>query len=143
MKRWILILAIIITARLPLQAQDAIFGTKQGTISFFSKAPLEDIDAKNDKVTALLDTSKNEIAVRVPIQEFQFRNKLMQDILMKIILRVKDTLMPLLKVRLMKLSISGSLEIMMFLQPGSSIFTGLTRSAPLQGNCRSPKIICF
>jgi polyisoprenoid-binding protein YceI len=78
MKRWMLLLAVIGTAPLPLHAQAVIFGTKQGTINFFSKAPLEDIDAKNDKVTSLLNSSTNEIAVRVPIQEFQFRNKLMQ-----------------------------------------------------------------
>lgn len=79
MRRWILLLALIGTASLPLYAQDLIFGTKQGTISFFSKAPLEDIEAKNEKVTSLLNTSNNEIAVRVPIREFQFRNKLMQE----------------------------------------------------------------
>ena len=79
MRRWILLLAIIGTCSLPLHAQDVIFGTKQGNISFFSKAPLEDIDAKNDKVTSLLNTSNNEVAVRVPIHEFQFRNKLMQE----------------------------------------------------------------
>lgn len=77
--RWILILALLISATLPGFAQSDILETRGGSITFYSKAPLEDIEAKNNKVISLLDTRKNEIAVRVPIKQFQFRNKLMQE----------------------------------------------------------------
>lgn len=78
-ERWILMFAVLLSATLPVFAQGDIFSTNEGSITFFSKAPLEDIEAKNNKVISLLDTRKNEIAVRVPIKQFQFRNKLMQE----------------------------------------------------------------
>jgi hypothetical protein len=79
MKSWIIIGALLLTAVLPAFAQSDIYSTKEGSITFFSSAPLEDIEAKNSKAISLLNTRNNEIAVRVPIKQFQFRNKLMQE----------------------------------------------------------------
>lgn len=59
-------------------AQQVIFSTKTGQISFFSKAPLDDIDAINKKAISLMNAGNNEIVVRVPINQFEFPNKLMQ-----------------------------------------------------------------
>ena len=79
MKLHIIVLSLMLTAVLPGFAQSDIYSTREGSITFFSSAPLEDIKAQNDKVISLLNVGNNEIAVRVPIKQFQFRNKLMQE----------------------------------------------------------------
>jgi hypothetical protein len=50
-----------------------------GMISFFSSATLEDIKAENYKVASVFNTATNEIAFSIPINEFQFEKKLMQE----------------------------------------------------------------
>ncbi|MEY3678265.1 MAG: hypothetical protein RI924_406 [Bacteroidota bacterium] len=52
--------------------------TTKGEIVFFSNAPLEDISAKNSRVISMLNTQNKELVVRVPINQFEFPNKLMQ-----------------------------------------------------------------
>jgi polyisoprenoid-binding protein YceI len=59
-------------------AQDNVVSTTKGEITFFSGAPLEDIDAKNKHVISMLNTQSLEILVRIPINQFEFQNKLMQ-----------------------------------------------------------------
>jgi len=54
------------------------FKTTTGSISFHSKATLEDIDAKNNQVTGLLDASNGNLAFIVLIKSFEFDKKLMQ-----------------------------------------------------------------
>src|SRR5687768_16374109 len=77
--RLLLTLGLLLFATLPVFAQSEIMATNVGSITFFSRAPLEDIEAQNNKAISLLDTRKNEIAVRLPVKQFQFRNKLMQE----------------------------------------------------------------
>lgn len=48
-------------------------------ISFYSKAPLEDIQAVNKDATSIIDVSTRNVAFKVPIKSFQFENKLMQE----------------------------------------------------------------
>ena len=79
MKNLFITLYFIMGASVVACAQSSIFETRQGNITFFSSAPLEDIEAKNNKVISLLNVRNNEIAVRVPIKQFQFRNRLMQE----------------------------------------------------------------
>lgn len=79
MKNLFITLYFIIISSLVACAQSSIFETRQGNITFFSSAPLEDIEAKNNKVISLINVRNNEIAVRVPIKQFQFRNRLMQE----------------------------------------------------------------
>ena len=52
--------------------------TREGSVSFFSSAPLEDIRAENKRVQAVLDNSTGEINVRMRIEDFQFPRALMQ-----------------------------------------------------------------
>lgn len=59
-----------------LKAQ--VQSTTKGEVSFFSSAPLEDISAKNNRVISMLNTETGELVVRVPINQFDFPNKLMQ-----------------------------------------------------------------
>ncbi|MGD1890642.1 MAG: YceI family protein [Cyclobacteriaceae bacterium] len=48
-------------------------------ISFYSDAPLEDIQAETTEVQSLFNASSGEVAFRVPIQSFQFEKALMQE----------------------------------------------------------------
>lgn len=53
--------------------------TKNGHISFYSKAPLEDIEAHNRQVSAALDTETGNLVFKVLIKSFQFEKALMQE----------------------------------------------------------------
>ena len=55
------------------------FYTKTGYISFFSKAPLEDIEASNRQVVSFLDVKSGEMVFSVPMKAFQFKKSLMQE----------------------------------------------------------------
>ena len=59
-------------------AQDRFF-TKTGQINFYSKAALEDIAAKNNTVTAVLDAKSGAMQFSVPMKGFEFEKKLMQE----------------------------------------------------------------
>ncbi len=50
-----------------------------GYISFYSSAPLEDIQAVNRKVNSLFSSATGEIAFSVPVSGFEFKKKLMQE----------------------------------------------------------------
>ncbi len=69
---------ILLISIFSASAQNSIFSTKNGEFSFYSKAPMEDIEAKNTNVTSLINVNNNEVVVRVPMTQFQFSNKLMQ-----------------------------------------------------------------
>lgn len=56
-----------------------IYFTKSGKISFYSKAPLEDIEAANKTVDCLLNTSNGTIQFSVLIKGFEFPKALMQE----------------------------------------------------------------
>ena len=60
----------------PAKAQ--LYSVKNSEFGFFSKALLEDIEAVNTKASSIINTANGELAVRIPIVEFQFSNKLMQ-----------------------------------------------------------------
>jgi polyisoprenoid-binding protein YceI len=50
-----------------------------GVITFYSSAPLEDIQASNGKVSSIFNTVTGDIAFSVPINQFEFKKKLMQE----------------------------------------------------------------
>jgi len=58
-----------------------IFKAKDGTtlIHFYSKSPLEDIDASNKGAIIVLNTNTGDLQVRVTIQNFKFKNALMEE----------------------------------------------------------------
>lgn len=56
-----------------------IYMAKTCEIVFFSEAPLENIEAKNTAAKPILNTSTNDIAIRVPIKGFVFAKPLMQE----------------------------------------------------------------
>jgi hypothetical protein len=74
----LLILAALLVGTAPAQAQSK-FLTKNGFVSFFSASVLEDIEAKNQQVAAVLDLSTGQLAFSIPIKGFVFKRSLMQE----------------------------------------------------------------
>ncbi|MCC2546815.1 YceI family protein [Hymenobacter sp. BT175] len=62
----------------PASAQ-ARYSTRSGLITFFSATPVEDIEARNTQVAALLDLSSGQVAFTVPMKSFVFKRSLMQE----------------------------------------------------------------
>lgn len=61
-----------------LAAQNPLI-TRDGSTTFFSHAPLEDIEAVNDQTTAAINFSKGDVVVKMLIKHFTFENALMQE----------------------------------------------------------------
>lgn len=59
-------------------SQGRVF-TKSGKISFFSKAPLEDIEAHNKAAVSVLDINSGQLEFSVLLKGFQFEKALMQE----------------------------------------------------------------
>lgn len=55
------------------------FYTKAGRITFFSKTPLENIEAENATATAILNTKDGQVQFSVLIKGFEFEKALMQE----------------------------------------------------------------
>lgn len=55
------------------------FITKEAEISFFSEAPIEDISAKNNKVSAVYDDETKQLVFQLNISDFIFPKPLMQE----------------------------------------------------------------
>lgn len=62
----------------PARAQK-FWHTTTGAIDFFSKTPVEDIEARSNACGAMLNTETGQIAFKVPIKSFHFPNKLMEE----------------------------------------------------------------
>lgn len=70
-----IIASVLLILQLPAQK----YVTKSGNISFYSSAPLEDIEAHNRQVNAALDTGTGDLVFKVLIRSFQFEKALMQE----------------------------------------------------------------
>ncbi len=77
MNRYILILILIGTFQFS-NAQN-LFQATSGEISFFSETPMENIDAINKDVKALLNTKNAEVAFIVTNIGFKFKKPLMEE----------------------------------------------------------------
>jgi len=62
-----------------LNASAQKYVLEKSLITFFSDAAIEDITAKNSKASSVFDIQASEIAFSVPINQFQFAKKLMQE----------------------------------------------------------------
>ncbi len=51
----------------------------KGAVSFFSKSPLEDIEAKNNRIVAVMNTNSKDIQIQIVIKGFVFKSALMQE----------------------------------------------------------------
>src|ERR1051326_3053982 len=69
---------LAISFRLGVKMPSKIYTTDKGEVSFFSKAPIEDIDAHNRSMSAALNTRDQEFECVVPVSKFEFRLGKMQ-----------------------------------------------------------------
>ncbi|HET6244727.1 MAG: YceI family protein [Bacteroidetes bacterium] len=76
MKRILLLLFLILPYI--IQAQH-LFNSVSGEVSFFSKAPLEDIYALNKEGKSIINSKTNEIVVVFGIRAFKFEKALMEE----------------------------------------------------------------
>ena len=77
MKKFLLIVLIGLASITTTHAQTYI--TKNGKISFFSKTPMENIDAVNNQVVSVLDSKTGVMQFSVQIKGFLFKKALMQE----------------------------------------------------------------
>lgn len=77
MKKLQLLFVAFILVSLTSQAQK--FYTKSGKITFFSSAPMEDIEAINKSTVVLLDTRTGDLQFAVLMKGFEFKKALMQE----------------------------------------------------------------
>jgi hypothetical protein len=61
------------------QSHAQIYKSNEGYVSFFSEAPLENIDASSKNLVSVWSLTENEIAFSVAINSFQFKKQKMQD----------------------------------------------------------------
>lgn len=73
----ILLFSVTLTAT-QLHAQSMYF-TRNGKVNFFSKTPMENIDAVNNEVFSVIDFQKGEIAFAILIKSFRFERALMEE----------------------------------------------------------------
>lgn len=78
MKKQIVFFVALFAGFTNVVAQDKFF-TKNGQIEFYSKAPLESIEAKNKSVTCVLDTKTGNLQFSVLMKGFEFEKALMQE----------------------------------------------------------------
>jgi polyisoprenoid-binding protein YceI len=48
-------------------------------VTFFSDAPIEDINAENTKASSIFNSGNGDVAYSIPIREFQFAKSLMKE----------------------------------------------------------------
>ena len=60
-------------------ASAQMLAAQNGSISFYSKTPMEDISAKNVKVAGLLNIANRQIVIRAMMKDFDFPNNLMEE----------------------------------------------------------------
>jgi len=73
----LLMVSVLLSVQL-VQAQGKFY-TKSAKIQFFSKAPLEDIEAKSKNAVCLLDPETGTLQFSILIKSFEFENDLMQE----------------------------------------------------------------
>ena len=77
MKKSLLSIAVILIFSGASFAQQFI--CTDGKTHFFSKAPLEDIEATSAKTVCAINTSTRKVFSKIAVQSFVFRDKLMQE----------------------------------------------------------------
>ena len=62
-----------------LTASAQVYMTRTGKVQFFSKTPLENIEAVNNETSCALNASTGELRYIVPVKSFKFEKALMQE----------------------------------------------------------------
>lgn len=74
-KNFIILFALTLSASVSFAQK---FYTKTGKVNFYSKAPLEEIEAKNKTAMAVLDSKSGAVQFAVQMKGFEFQKQLMQ-----------------------------------------------------------------
>ena len=74
----ILMSALLLLGLSQVKAQD-LYKSNQGKVTFFSEAPLENIQATNGAVTSVLKPATGEVAISIPVRSFKFQKALMEE----------------------------------------------------------------
>src|SRR5437868_2935959 len=74
-----MMIAVAFVASATVSFAQSKYYTKNGKIEFYSKATLEDIDAKNKTVAAILDSQTGAMQFSVLMKGFEFQKALMQE----------------------------------------------------------------
>jgi polyisoprenoid-binding protein YceI len=74
-------ITLLLTILLSLNINAQIYTAKSGSTSihFYSEAPLENIEATNKSASIVLKTSTNDLQMSTSIQNFKFKNALMEE----------------------------------------------------------------
>lgn len=75
-KNLIILMALVMSVSVSFA--QGMFFTKTGKITFYSKAPLEEIDGKNKTVTAVLDPKSGALQFAAQMKSFEFEKQLME-----------------------------------------------------------------
>lgn len=74
----LIVIVVMIAIAADVMAQGK-FITKNGHISFYSEAPLENIEAHNHEVLSIIDMEAKQVAVSMLMKAFAFEKSLMQE----------------------------------------------------------------
>ena len=77
MKKLFLLLFVLTAAG--ICSAQTLFTCSNGKATFFSEAPLENIEAFSTRMIAAMNTEKGDVVFRVPIRSFEFEKELMQE----------------------------------------------------------------
>ncbi len=73
------LLIILVAGIIGFQASAQKFKSQESNIRFFSKAPIEDIEAINTEATSIIDVESKSFVFVVPIKSFSFKKELMKE----------------------------------------------------------------
>ncbi len=76
MKTILILTALLVTS---LTAFSQKYFTKTANVTFFSSTALENIDAKSNQTTSIIDFATGEVVFKMLIKTFQFEKALMQE----------------------------------------------------------------
>lgn len=76
-KSTFLVIIILISANIGF-GQGKYF-TRNGTLAFYSKTPMENIEAKNHQASSIFDSESGDIAVSAQMKGFEFEKALMEE----------------------------------------------------------------
>ncbi|MEZ4888418.1 MAG: YceI family protein [Chitinophagales bacterium] len=79
MKNIFLILALFAFSSIQSTFAQGKYFTRDGHVSFFSAAPMENIEAENYKATSIIDTENGRMEFAILIKAFEFEKALMQE----------------------------------------------------------------
>src|SRR5687767_2349221 len=73
------IFLILLITSFSMLSKAQLYTCNEGVVTFFSEAPLENIEATNSRISSLLNTSNNEVMFIVHIRGFTFDKDLMKE----------------------------------------------------------------